>query len=138
MSYIWAGLQTLARPLHPVEVRDEQGALQGCGTAVLVGNGRFYGGPFPVFPRARLDDGLLDVCVFERHRYRDMIRYGQGVMRGAHTTFSDVRYFQARAVECRPRDDAAPYQLDGESVGTGMVKFAVLPKALRVIAPLSA
>jgi hypothetical protein len=27
------------------------------GEWVAVGNGRFYGGPVPVFPRARLDDG---------------------------------------------------------------------------------
>src|SRR5262249_44115142 len=31
------------------------------GEQVLIGNGRFYGGPFAVFPNAKLSDGLLDV-----------------------------------------------------------------------------
>ena len=133
MSYVWAGLQTLARPQVIVEVWTDRPQPRGRGAAVLIGNGRFYGGPFPVFPQARLDDGLLDVCIFHQHRYWDMIRYGQGIVRGVHTSFADVTYFQATTFECR--SPAAPFQLDGESAGTGPVRFSVVPRALRVIAP---
>ena len=43
------------------------------------GNGRLYGGPFPFFKRALIDDGLLDVLVFKRVSYFDIIRYLQDV-----------------------------------------------------------
>jgi diacylglycerol kinase (ATP) len=58
LAYLLAALQALAetRPLVTVQAGPTL-----AGEWVAVGNGRFYGGPFPVFPRARLDDGLLDI-----------------------------------------------------------------------------
>ena len=36
------------------------------GELALLGNGRFYGGSFHIFPEAHLSNGLLDVCVFPK------------------------------------------------------------------------
>ena len=40
---------------------------------VLVGNGRLYGGPFPFFKHAVIDDGLLDVLVFKQIGYLELL-----------------------------------------------------------------
>ena len=135
MSYVWAGLQSMMRPLTNIEVSANDGEPSARGHAVLVGNGRFYGGPFPVFPNARLDDGLLDVCVFQKSRFMDAVRYGQGIVRGVHTGFGDVAYFQVERLTCRATTGSAPFQLDGESAGEAPVTFSVIPKTLRVIVP---
>jgi len=132
LSYVWAGLQALARPCGRVEVT---GPAPAQGMAVLIGNGRFYGGPFTMFPRARLDDGLLDVCVFERGGYADVARYTVAVALGRHARLRDVRYFQAAEFECRPVAGPAPVEVDGELAGRAPVRFAVLPRALRVLVP---
>jgi len=126
MSYVWAGLKAVATPCAPVAVGEHRGV------AVLVGNGRFYGGRFLLFPRARLDDGLLDVCVFERGRYVDVLRYVVAVARGRHARLPDVRYFQAAEFECRAVAGSAPVEVDGELAGHAPVRFAVVPGALRV------
>jgi len=47
---------------------------------VLVGNGRLYGGPFPFFKHAVIDDGLLDVIVFKSLGYLEIIKYLQDVV----------------------------------------------------------
>lgn len=135
ISYLWAGLQTLLRPHPPVEVVGKDNQVLATGTTVLLGNGRFYGGPFPVFPDARLDDGQLDICVFEQHRYRDMLRYVRGVISGTHTRFPDVRYFQAASVTCRVAPGDAPFELDGENAGQTPVRFMVRQGGLRVVVP---
>ena len=104
------------------------------GVAVLIGNGRFYGGPFALFPKARLDDGLLDVCVFDKCGYWDVLRYGQGILRGTHTKLRGVQYFQSDQLVCSAAAPTA-YQVDGEDAGDVPVTFSVLPRALRVVVP---
>jgi diacylglycerol kinase family enzyme len=102
--------------------------------AVFVGNGRFYGGSWRLFPQAKLDDGLLDVCVFEKTRYRDLPRYGLAIARARHGGLRGVHCFQTRELVCRTVS-ATPFELDGEDAGDAPVRFSVLPGALRVIAP---
>ena len=136
LSYIWAGLQTLSHQPPAVEVHTNGEGVQGCGGVVLVGNGRFYGGSFCVFPKAQLDDGRLDVCIFENNGYLDVMRYAQGVWRGVHTQFRDVRYFQASKFVCNAAG-GTPFEVDGEDAGDVPVTFSVVPRALRVIVPKS-
>ncbi|HTS15985.1 MAG TPA: diacylglycerol kinase family protein [Verrucomicrobiae bacterium] len=134
LSYVWAGIKALSVRHAPVEVSVNGSGPLGRGVAVLVGNGRFYGGRFALFPRARMDDGLLDVCVFQRAGYWDALRYAQGIVRAAHINLGDVKYFQAEKLVCRAADPVA-IQLDGEDAGDAPVTFSVVARALRVIAP---
>jgi YegS/Rv2252/BmrU family lipid kinase len=134
LSYVWAGIKTLGTTLPPVEVSVNGSGPRAAGAAVLVGNGRFYGGPFALFPKARMDDGLLDVCVFESCGYLDVLRYGQGILRGAHIDLGDVEYFQAERLVCTA-PSATPFELDGEDAGDAPVTFSIVPRALRVIVP---
>jgi YegS/Rv2252/BmrU family lipid kinase len=134
LSYVWAGLKTISsKPVH-VNVSSNGSGPRGGGVAVLIGNGRFYGGPFALFPKARLDDGLLDVCVFDKCGYWDVLRYGLGILRGAHTRLRGVEYFQIDRLVCDAAG-ATAFQLDGEDAGDVPVTFSVLPRALRVVAP---
>src|SRR5207249_2689388 len=114
--YVWAGLQAVALTSPKVEVRADREGRWERGAVVLVGNGRFYGGTFAVFPQARMDDGRLDVCVFENGGYVDVVRYALGVMRGAHTGFRDVKCFQADHFVCTAHG-VVPFELDGEMAG---------------------
>jgi diacylglycerol kinase (ATP) len=122
LSYVWAGLKTMGAP----GVIEFDGVR---GVALLIGNGRFYGGRYRLFPEAKLDDGLLDACFFERV---SLLRYGPAILLGRHTKLAGVHYVQAKEFSCA---SAAPFQLDGEDAGDGPVKFSVNPRALRVIAP---
>lgn len=135
LSYVWAGLKTLSKPHVRVEVSANGNGSHG-GVAVLIGNGRFYGGRFTLFPRARMDDGLLDVCVFETCGYVDVLRYGQGILRGAHIHLGGVTYFQVERLVCSA-PSATPFEVDGEDAGDVPVTFSVVPRALRVVVPKS-
>jgi diacylglycerol kinase family enzyme len=106
------------------------------GVAVFVGNGRYYGGTFRLFPTAKFDDGLLDVCVFPSTRYLDLCRYGFGILRAAHHRLRDVRYFQAASFRCEPANgETVAFEVDGEDAGSGPVTFSVARGALRLICP---
>jgi len=134
LSYVWAGIKTLSGTHARIEVATNGHGSLGGGVAVLIGNGRFYGGRFALFPKARMDDGLLDVCMFEKCGYWDVLRYGRGILRGAHIDLGGVTYFQTERLECRA-PSATPFELDGEDAGDVPVTFSVVPRALRVVVP---
>jgi diacylglycerol kinase (ATP) len=136
LSYVWAGIKALSKSHPPVEVSVNGSGPLGSGVAVLVGNGRYYGGRFALFPKARMDDGLLDICVFEKVGYWDVLRYGQGILRGVHIDLGDVKYFQTESLACRATG-LTPFELDGEDAGDAPVTFSVVPRALRVVVPKS-
>jgi diacylglycerol kinase family enzyme len=100
----------------------------------LVGNGRYYGGPFPVFPHAKIDDGLLDVLVFRNQGHFDIVRYMHGVIFGTHPDFHDVDYLVAREVRVTS-DEEVPAEVDGELIGNVPITFRFSPHKLRVLAP---
>jgi YegS/Rv2252/BmrU family lipid kinase len=104
------------------------------GSFVLVGNGRFYGGPFSLFSEADMQDGLLDVCVFRSMNYIAMARYLRGLIFGSLSKFGDVHYFKANHLVVKA-DQHVPLEADGELAGHAPVEFAVKHKKLRVLVP---
>ena len=104
------------------------------GSFVLVGNGRFYGGPFSVFQGADSQDGLLHVLVFRGSDPVSILRYWRGALFGSVSSFSDVHYFKAKNVLIEA-DREVPLEVDGEVVGHSPVKFTIKQKKLHVLAP---
>jgi len=134
LSYLFSAAQIAARkpPLLTVRCSDKVRK----GSFVLIGNGRYYGGPFPVFPKARIDDGLLDVIVFKKMGHLDIIRYIQGVLFGTHVGMDDVDYFQTSSLTVTS-DQKVPVEADGEVIGKVPVTFELLPlRKLSVLAPV--
>jgi len=135
LSYVWAGLQALHRPHPCIEVTGDNGQ-RARGVAVFIGNGRYYGGSFRLFPQARFDDGQLDVCVFDSTGYFSLLRYGFGILSGRHPRLRGVSYLQAASFTCTPTEPGqAAVELDGEDAGSTPARFGLLPGALRVVLP---
>ena len=58
-------------------------------TLVAVGNGRYYGGGMMILPMARMDDGLLDVCVVKDISNLRILTLFPTIFKGEH-----VKYYQ--------------------------------------------
>jgi YegS/Rv2252/BmrU family lipid kinase len=131
LAYFLAGLQALSESRALVTV---QAGETLAGEWVAVGNGRFYGGPIPVFPRARLDDGLLDVCVIPDARLLRFAAALAGLCVGRMHQFCRARQLTAPALTLTSPVRVL-LQLDGENVGQLPATLSVEPAALRVIVP---
>ena len=132
LSYLISAAQVAAR--KPPLLFVESGETVREGSFVLIGNGRYYGGPFPMFPKAKIDDGLLDVIVFKNMGHLDLIRYLQGILFGTHVSMNDVEYFQTAKLTITSQEDV-PVEMDGEVAGTAPVVFECASQHLRVFAP---
>jgi diacylglycerol kinase family enzyme len=100
----------------------------------LIGNGRFYGGSFVLFPKADLRDGRLDACVFSKVNWPALFRAGIGLLTKRLHRICQTNQFQFSAVTFTA-DQPTFLQLDGEMVGELPAKFSVEPKLLRVLVP---
>ncbi len=131
LSYLISAAQIAART--PPKLVVEAGGVQSEGSFVLVGNGRYYGTKLTLFPKARVDDGLLDVLIFKNIGYLDLAKYLAGVLVGRHTGMAGVEYFQVAEATVRSAQEV-PVEVDGELSGVLPVTFRVAGK-LRLCVP---
>ena len=115
--------------LEPVDSHVREGSF------VLIGNGRLYGGPFVLFKDAHMEDGLLDVLVFQNQSHWDVVRYFQAIAFGSHPDLPDVEYFQTRSMLVSSSGEV-PVELDGELAGKLPCRFAMSAYKLDVLTPL--
>ena len=132
LAYVVAGLKALHENKPQISVG--VGGKKFTGELVLVGNGKFYGGPFEFFPEADLRDGLLDICVLPRVNWAALLRPVAGLLARRKLPEKLVRRFRAVTFELSS-DAAASFELDGELAGNLPVKFSAEREKLRVIAP---
>jgi YegS/Rv2252/BmrU family lipid kinase len=133
LSYLISAAQIAAREPPKLFIESEHTSVEE-GSFVLVGNGRLYGGPFPFFKQAVIDDGLFDVVIFKRLGYLEIIRYLQDVVFSADIKVPEIEYFQTRQLRITSEQDV-PLELDGELAGNCPVDFRIRKRALRVSAP---
>ncbi len=131
LSYLISAAQIAART--PPKLVVEAGGMKSEGSFVLIGNGRYYGAKIVLFPKARVDDGLLDVLIFKNIGYLDIAKYLAGVLMGRHTAMSGVEYFQVAEATVRSEQEV-PVEVDGELSGVLPVTFRVAGK-LRLCVP---
>jgi len=132
LAYIVAGLKAL-KERQPVITTVANGA-ESRGELVLLGNGRFYGGPFCLFPQANLRNGRLDFRAFPRADWWTALAALRGVLTGRFEQVNGAAQESAATLELRA-DQRVPLQIDGELAGELPARFEVVPRALRVIVP---
>ncbi len=104
---------------------------------VAVANGRYFGGGMKVAPDASLADGQLDVVVIGDIGVGFFVRHSGKIYAGTHGTLPEVRMMRGAAVTVTPlsSDSNIPVDCDGEQMGRAPVRFDVLPRRLKLVAP---
>lgn len=98
--------------------------------------GPTYGAGFAICPKARPDDGLLDVCHSVAHPSTPHLLALLGLARfGLHTGSRMVRLRTIRHAEVEFTAEEPPCQVDGERLTGTRYVIDVVPDALEVLAP---
>jgi len=138
LSYSLAALRviTRARPFSALIVSD--GEVAPAKTfQVAVGNGRYYGGGNVVEKSAAIDDGRLDLYSLEMDNVWKLAWMARSFRAGEHGAFEQVRSVRGRTFEIHTRRPRKVHA-DGEILTTTPAKFSVVPRAIRIFAPLGA
>jgi diacylglycerol kinase (ATP) len=134
-AYAWSILRCLKsyRPQW-LELTSDAQNFSGEVMFAVVGNNSSYGDGVKMAPRARLDDGLLDVCIVPAISKPELLRWIPRAYRGTHLAHPRIIYFQARRIMLK---SPACLELfgDGEFLQELPTTIEVVSRALRVVAP---
>jgi len=133
-AYVVAGLKALHGSQPKISIKN--GGVLETAEWVLIGNGRFYGGSFPIFHKSDLQDGLLDAVLFKNMNWPGLPGHLWSFLSGRMFRASASSYLQGKEFTLES-DVRAALQLDGEAAGELPARITVVPRALRVIAPRS-
>lgn len=105
---------------------------------IAAGNGPCAGGGFYLTPKARVDDGQLDLCIVTHRSVPEILLLMPSVMRGAHEGRSGVTMERGKAVEVTA-DRPFHVHADGEVVGEGVtvMRLRILEDKLTIAVPAS-
>jgi diacylglycerol kinase (ATP) len=97
-------------------------------------NAPFYGDGMHVAPRAKMDDGKLDLCVINPLNRLKLLSLFPSVYFGRHLAIEEVEYSQTERVRVETAQPVDIYA-DGEYVCQTPVEIGVERNALKVITP---
>ncbi len=101
---------------------------------VIAANGCRMGGGMNLAPRARLDDGLLDILLIHGQSVFARLRSFADIYSGNHLGLAGFSYFQARSIALSS-ERRVDIEADGELWGSLPCRVDILPSALMVICP---
>lgn len=110
------------------------------GVALLctVANGQYVGGSFKCAPRAKTDDGIIEVCLVKPLSRLTFVKLIKSYTEGNHLEDPNFKeyivYKQAKKVEIIAEDGFA-YSLDGEIIYDKHFTVEIAPAALNLAVP---
>jgi len=93
-----------------------------------------YGGGMKVAPQAKMDDGLLDICIVGGVDPFKLFCMFPSVYTGHHLKIREVEYFQTRRSRIETEHPLAVYA-DGEYVCQTPAEIGIQPSALKILTP---
>ena len=118
----------------PVVVNNNDVVVKTRALQVFVGNTRLYAGAFKFTWQARLDDGLLDLCIVRKRSLLGRIVVLSDFILRRDQRRLWVRYDQVKSIQIDTPTPIA-YQIDGDSGGQTPAIVTVAQKALKVVLP---
>jgi lipid kinase YegS len=107
--------------------------ITGSGPMAIVGNGRQAGGGLQVTPRARVDDGLLDIFTVRDIPALALLTAARELQE-LSPDGEYINYWQTPWAEVHT-EEAIPVNLDGEPMQFSSVRYEAVPRAIRFIVP---
>lgn len=123
-------------PMHIVI--DDKRHIDGEFMMALVANGPFYGGGYEGAPKAKLDDGLLDIVLIKKVSRMKFAKLVGVYKSGKHLEderFKDVlTYIRCKKIDIKAKHSTV-IAFDGECSKADSVSLEIMPAAIKFIVP---
>lgn len=128
-------LDLLSYKKSPVRIQIDDNPPFECPLLMMaVCNGQYFGGKMHVAPMAKIDDGLLDVVLFQDFSLLSAMVKLPKIYSGGHLLDSNVHYVQAKKIQIESANQSIiEAEADGESIGPLPAVFELLKENLSLI-----
>jgi YegS/Rv2252/BmrU family lipid kinase len=97
---------------------------------IAVGNGKYIGGGMNVCPTAKLDDGLLEVCMIENVGKLKFAKEMGKIYSGRLGELNEVTYQKGTKIRIETKNQPYYINADGNIIGKTPAEIQILPKRL--------
>lgn len=112
---------------------DDGETIQANSQLVTVSNAPLMGLNFLIAPDAKMDDGLLDIAIYDGMGKTDLLGYFMATRDGKRAANPKVRFYRSRKVRIRSQQ-AAPVVSDKDAIPAERVlDIELLPQALKMV-----
>jgi diacylglycerol kinase (ATP) len=134
LAYLRAAVGTLSE-LQGFQIRiilngDERLEIEAYN--VILSNGRYVAAGIPASPQSWLDDGLLDVMIVPIASLPELALLVPQILLGLHTESDRLLFRKASRIDIESVPPMS-FNIDGELIGEGPIRFELLPRALEVV-----
>ena len=99
LAYVTSGLQSLSSyPKHQFQITMDDYSTTFCAWLIIVGNATTYGYDLAISPDSRIDDGLLDICIFGENNVFDRVTQLLATTVGLHSKHPNVTIFRTKSL----------------------------------------
>ena len=98
-------------------------------------NGTTFGHGMIVSPKAKLNNGKLNVTVLGKVSLKDYLKNISRLKKGKLIEHPEVHYFETKELTISVKSEQMYLETDGEMVGNGDVRFKIVPKSLLILKP---
>ncbi len=103
---------------------------------VVFCNGRFYGGGYQPCPQAKIDDGMIDVCLIKPVKKYQIVQLAKKYERGQHVQFSDlVSLHKVKVAHLDTDNQGILGNLDGEIRELKNPTIEIVEQAVHLVLP---
>lgn len=134
-TYVYAALKTLLRYRYKsVRLSGDFGTYEGSIFLAATANCPAYGGGMKIAPTAKLDDGLLDVCIIREISKLTILLLLRQVFTGNHVQHPAVDVYKTKTLSIESELSLTLFA-DGEPAGSTPAFLEAIPKTLTILAP---
>ena len=118
----------------PIEVELDGGqVIQADSQLVTVSNAPLMGKNILVAPNAKMDDGLLDVAIYDHMSKPDLLGYFMAASNGARVENPNVKFYRTRRVRIRTEKPVEVHSDKDAIEAKRELDIEIVPKALSVV-----
>ena len=117
---------------HPTKIEIDGNTIERDAVFVMVANSTFTGTSFFIAPKAKLDDGLLDVVILNKISRLRLLRLFTSIYDGSHINYPEIEYIQAQKVKVIDNTGGKLIP-DGEILGSTPVELECLPEKIQFL-----
>ncbi len=117
---------------------DDGEILNNTFTLIAIGNGKFCGGGYKAAPLAKMNDGILDICVINKISHFKLLTFVGKYRNGTYLENKKALklFHHKRTSHFKMEfDKPVPICIDGEIKGAKTIDFTVVPNAFNFVIP---
>ena len=135
-AYLIALLSSLIK-YKPWDLKIKINGTELCGKflSISIGNGKYSGGGMMQTPDAIIDDGMLDVTIYEDMPKSKVVKNVKKLYDGTVTKVSGVKTFRCKTLQIENLNPQSVIfaETDGEIIGNGPYTITVMHKVLNIL-----